>query len=1204
MKTGKIHALLICIIICFLSFTGISSAQTPPQGEEELFTTSTAPDALLLLDLSGSMDWNPANGTNKYGGNSCSGTFYSTSSGTHTTDCRKIAIAKRAIFSILDDNNDNKIDSTDRTSLGVRFGYMRYNGCGTGDEEAHIKYAGNPQCTADSTSCPGSGSSYYIYGHDATCTANSNPGNCAGSPSPTYIYGHDTSCVPDDSTGHCTGHSGDCSGGYCQHSHTGCSKNCALDCSGGFCHNSKTGCNVNCGSCGGGFCNASTLPNCTYACPNPIYNYNSGCNTKIADIDTKYSCIFCSDLTSCASPTVGCTTGANACSNGDCVSGETADGGTPLAAAVHEAKRYLDDHKALDASAACRKKFVILITDGSDTLACGADGSECAGGRYKNRRESVAMAKEMADAGYQMFVIGFGSNMPTYLQNTLNWMAYYGGTDDPNVVNAGDTSAYNIPSGYFYPQSPDPLTSCKTDTSAVTATCYDAGAISTANYQASSNDPGYLNLSGYAFLAADADALAMALKTAVSIIKEATYSFTQASVQTSRTVDENFIYEASFEPVSGAPFWHGHLKKYQINTDGSVGNLLADAGDTLQLASYTSRLGKMYTCKTGILTPFDTTNITPAALGVADNTDRDNVVGYIQGNPAFNPDQKDGNVYKLGDVFRSTPITVGTPNFFFDDVRDANNAFATHRANHIRTSALGNRLVVVGANDGQLHAFKTTDMSEVWSFIPPNLLPKLKNIAHMTNPTALTHEYFVDGPVTVADVWLGTGDGKSKNYLDWHTVMVFAEARGGSPNLWSSSQYCDSGFNSVYSTSYPFYCGYYALNLDSPLSQTFMWHLGGTSGISSSRAPYLGDPWSKMMTGRVMISGNERWVGFIGAGDNGSTCTGVNCGVDCDCRGKGFFVIDLSDGTILWSFTVADNANMQYGIPAAPAIVDLDNDGLIDTAYLGDLGGNVWRFKFCKAADGTSCNTTNWSGGRFFNGTTVDANWQAPIYTIPAVALDGAGNIWVYWGTGNKIDPTASGGGSNQGVLFALKDMYKKCSNDVQKDCTVDANCPGGTCTTNAAYGFNDLADITAAGATFDNTTSTKKGYYIELSGGGEKILADPTVFGGWVYFTSYKPTNTICDQSGTAYLYSIQYTSGAGQFSSGGSVSRSMNIGSGIPSAPVISISPTGGTDLYVTTSGTGNNPVGQKNTQDILHPTGFSNPTSILYWRDRRLQ
>ncbi len=46
---------------------------------------------------------------------------------------------------------------------------------------------------------------------------------------------------------------------------------------------------------------------------------------------------------------------------------------TPLGGILSEAKAYLDAHKAGDDAKACRKKFVIFITDGWDTLACGAD---------------------------------------------------------------------------------------------------------------------------------------------------------------------------------------------------------------------------------------------------------------------------------------------------------------------------------------------------------------------------------------------------------------------------------------------------------------------------------------------------------------------------------------------------------------------------------------------------------------------------------------------------------------------------------------------------------------------------------------------------------------------------------------------------------------------------------------------------------------
>ena len=71
------------------------------------------------------------------------------------------------------------------------------------------------------------------------------------------------------------------------------------------------------------------------------------------------------------------------------------------------------------------------------------------------------------------------------------------------------------------------------------------------------------------------------------------------------------------------------------------------------------------------------------------------------------------------------------------------------------------------------------DGIELWSFIPPNFLPRLQYVAHSTNPSMLGHQYFVDGPVTVADAWLGTGDGTQKSPADWKTLLIFGEGRGG-----------------------------------------------------------------------------------------------------------------------------------------------------------------------------------------------------------------------------------------------------------------------------------------------------------------------------------------------------------------------------------------------------------------------------------------
>ncbi|MBA4396714.1 MAG: hypothetical protein C0394_04940 [Syntrophus sp. (in: bacteria)] len=1005
-------------------FAGGAAAQQPPSGEEALFTTSTSPDALIVLDLSGSMAWNPAGGTPIYGatlacasntvscsGSGCTGGFCGSSKTACDVDCSRVAIAKRAIFSLLDDNNDNTINASDEGSLGVRIGYMRFKD------------------------------------------------------------GNDT----------------------------------------------------------GG-------------------DYSAGNNKLIRAIGTKYSLIYCASNSSCTA-----TSGSSA---SNCVNGESANGGTPLAASLNEAKLYLDAHKAADSARACREKFAILISDGADTYACGGDGSETQTDMYKRRRESVARTKALADAGYRIFVIGFGAGMPRLLQNTLNWMAYYGGTDNPNTPNTGSVSAYN----------PATVTSCGVSTT--TTTCNDADGPTGAGTCAAANDPATAKLTGYAFLAGDADELAAAMKTAINIIREATYSFSQASVQSSRTTDENFIYEGSFQPVTGDPFWLGHLKKYQINDDGTMGSMLWDAGTVLQSRDHATRIMKTYTG--GSLVDFNTTNMTTTLLGVSTTTERDAVVGYFRGNPTYNPDN-----WKLGDVFRSTPITVGTPSAFFDDVRDTNNAFATHRTNNNRTSAIGNRLIVAGANDGQFHAFKTSDGSEAWSFIPPSMLTKLKNIYHTTHPTALTHQYFVDGPVTVADAWLGIGDGTSKGSSEWKTMLIFGLGRGSTDRLWSSSSSCTTGLGGTYTAGRPYFCGYYALDVTDSLSPDLAGITGSrwiTISPNASQAPGLGDSWSKMMIGRVRINAGggerEKWVGVIGGGYNAGDCAG---GGACDPRGKGVYVVDLRDGSVLWSYTLANNSNMKYSMPAPPAIVDTDNDGFIDTVYLGDMGGNMWRFKLCRYTDMPSCGTANWSGGMFFDSSSGNIR---PIYTGAAVAK---GSLWVYWGTGDKTDPTAT---NAQEHFYAVRDDDRT-----------------------STYRISDIDNITSGGQTFDPTTSSRAGYRIQLNGQGEKILSEPTVFGGVVYFTTFKPPtgNDPCEQGGDASLYAVNFTTGGGILSGG---ARSMSIGSGIPSAPVLSLKPGGGTtpDLYVTVSGGGG--TGASTSRVNINPPGVSNRTNMLYWRDQRIQ
>ncbi len=166
----------------------------------------------------------------------------------------------------------------------------------------------------------------------------------------------------------------------------------------------------------------------------------------IADATT-YQNIYCG-----AAASGSCAPSATTCVSGtECIANETASGGASVARAIDEAKQYLDASKAADSTAgACRQKFVILLTTSSDNcygVSCSGTcpyGTQCVEECRDNdnsasrRQATVKAAKALRaagvanGAGYTLFTIGFGEAMPIDLKNTLNWIARWGGTDNPD----------------------------------------------------------------------------------------------------------------------------------------------------------------------------------------------------------------------------------------------------------------------------------------------------------------------------------------------------------------------------------------------------------------------------------------------------------------------------------------------------------------------------------------------------------------------------------------------------------------------------------------------------------------------------------------------------------------------------------------------------------------------------------------------------
>ena len=201
-------------------------------------------------------------------------------------------------------------------------------------------------------------------------------------------------------------------------------------------------------------------------------------------------------------------------------------------------------------------------------------------------------------------------------------------------------------------------------------------------------------------------------------------------------------------------------------------------------------------------------------------------------------------------------------------------------------------------------------------------------------------------------------------------------------------------------------------------------------------------------------------------------------------------------------------------------MVDLNGNGTADVAYAGDLQGNLWKFNLSSASD------TNWSvsfGGQPLfvakGGTTIAARPNAtivqPITTAPYWMPHPLGGVMVAVGTGENLtvaDQSSTGIDS----YYALWDNSTFTSSSTGiltiSDGTV-INTTGGTtlpttlvqqtitgALTDAGVNYytsssNPVAYSTIFTATTANPTVSKRGWYLDWSISGQRVLTNTRIY-------------------------------------------------------------------------------------------------------------
>jgi type IV pilus assembly protein PilY1 len=606
-------------------------------------------------------------------------------------------------------------------------------------------------------------------------------------------------------------------------------------------------------------------------------------------------------------------------------------------------------------------------------------------------------------------------------------------------------------------------------------------------------------------------------------------------------------------------------------------------------------------------------------------------------NFVLNPSQ-DG--WKLGAIYHSDPVLIGAPSIAFYENPSTSAPLASSCSNTYTGSYYQfysceehrQQVLAAGANDGMLHGFdagvyggsaygstSTTygygSGEEMFGYIPPDLLPEVSNWyqGSLTQPSSgdYPQDFFVDSTPAASDVYFNNiFDGTTPNTVSgvstgWHTVLVSGERSGGSY--------------------------YFALDMTHPSQLSAgtypvpLWDFTDTS---------MGETWSRPVIGFICLpnSPNSPKNGVCSNNANALSATSsapqyvktylaIAGGGYSSTGSTGNAVYALyvepnplpssgppyADNQTLWKYS------MNYPVPSEVAPVFNTSGGSavpsgeLEAFYVGDLGGEMYAFSMPSIAAETVKSSSTWNACPIF--TQPAANPLLNIFYPPAVSYDSSGNLWVYFGTGNRAD---------------LNEIVPDPTNPRPNE-FLAANmgtATAGTCTTNtpqssapytiaaSASTTTGLENVTGAYITASSSTSSPSsisysytlnelnggnpvslstanaainpdGWYITLLNPGEKVVSSPVVYNGIVYFTTYTPnqTSNSCSE-GYAQLYALNYTNGGGEVATNsagvsilgtsqsptGTGQQSAIIGSGTPSAPVIS-----GNTLFVATSGGG---------------------------------
>jgi type IV pilus assembly protein PilY1 len=556
-----------------------------------------------------------------------------------------------------------------------------------------------------------------------------------------------------------------------------------------------------------------------------------------------------------------------------------------------------------------------------------------------------------------------------------------------------------------------------------------------------------------------------------------------------------------------------------------------------------------------------------------------NLINYVRGldsadltgqpntrNRTFN-----GDVWKLGDIVHSTPVSVAGAIDSYDLVYN-DESYLTY----LRKVAHRESVVYAGANDGMLHAFThgqyaydsinneygyqpvdgTPIGEELWAYIPQTLLPHLKWLA---DPD-YGHTFYMDLKPKVFDARIFTPDADHPG--GWGTLLLVGLGAGGK-GIWAEGDFDDNA--ATPDVIRRFYSSYICMDVTDPRNPRLLWERSYDNlGLSTSYPAVL-------QVGAVYNSTSSEWSGgtwyaVFGSGPNDAIGKSDYSGYS-DQNGY-VFIVDVLTGNLLRRFDTG-SANT---VMSSPTTLDKGSDtntgpvkGLtynVDAIYIGaaNYTGTEWQGKLFKINTRSGSvpdkDTSNWSMSTLFNS-------ERPLTAPTALSVDQLDNVWVLFGTGrfqemsdrvtteqNYIigikDPyfnrqyDASGSSYNgQGDYYhnnamartvALSDLFYANPYETYATLGTIVSKSGGL---SRIVGWQSLLE--AVRNTEDQTVFADyfDGWYRELDARitvglpSERVISKPAILGGVLFVPVYIPDDDICGFGGSTDIYGLYYETG-----------------------------------------------------------------------------